>query len=109
MAFKIETTLLILFNEEVQFKIKTALALFIDAQGKEQFNRACRLSSKLVPLVVHMLLELVVKLYASAAQTEEPREMFVLVIFKRHSFFLLPQPLHPAIPKLTQKEIDFSG
>lgn len=56
-----------------------------------------------------MLQELVVKLYASAAQTEEPLEMFVLVIFKRHSFFLLPQPLHPAIPKLTQKEIDFSG
>lgn len=56
-----------------------------------------------------MLQELVVKLYAFAAQTEEPLEMFVLVIFKRHSFFLLPQPLHPAIPKLTQKEIDFSG
>lgn len=109
MAFKIETTLLILFNKEVQLKIKTALALFIDAQGKEQFNRACNLSSKLVPLVVHMLQELVVKLYASATQTEEPREMFALVIFKRHSFFLLPQPLHPAIPKLTQKEIDFSG
>lgn len=106
-----ETTLLILFNKEVQLKIETALALFIDAQGKGQFNRVCRLqqASKLASLVAHMLQELVVKLYASAAQTEEPLEMFVLVIFKRHSFFLLPQPPHPAIPKLTQKEIDFSG
>lgn len=111
MAFEIETTLLILFNKEVQLKIKTALVLFIDAQGKEQLNRACSLkqASKLVSLVAHMLQELVVKLYATAAQTEEPLEMFVLVIFKRHSFFLLPQPLHPVIPKLTQKEIDFSG
>lgn len=95
----------------MQLKIETTLALFIGAQGKEQFNRACCLqqASKLAALVAHMPQELVVKLYASAAQTEEPLEMFVLVIFKRHSFFLLPQPLHPAIPKLTQKEIDFSG
>lgn len=57
MVFKIETTLLILFNKEVRLKIKTALALFIDAQGKEQFNRACSLqqASKPVSLVAHML------------------------------------------------------
>lgn len=86
------------------------MVLFIGAQGKEPVSRACSLkqASKLVSLVAHMLQELVVKLYATAAQTEEPLEMFVLVIFKGHSFFLLP-PLHPAIPKLTQKEIDFSG
>ena len=35
--------------------------------------------------------------------------MFLFVIFKRNTFFLLPQPLHLVIPKLTWKKTDFIG
>lgn len=40
---------------------------------------------------------------------EETLEMFLFVIFKRNTFFLLPQPLHLVIPKLTWKKTDFIG
>lgn len=40
---------------------------------------------------------------------EKTLEMFVFLIFKRNTFFLLPQPLHLVIPKLTWKKTDFIG
>lgn len=84
-------------------QLKTGKAVSLTQKEKGQLSRACNLKedSKCVSLVAHMLPEFNMKLYASTTQMEETLEMFVLVIFKRNSFFLLPQPLHPVIPKFT--------